>query len=74
MTLLKKFKRAKHSLVEAKSAYVGLENSLDTAVVNRWKDQEKVAMEERGERLRIFEVKTKKGIYFDDACWLVHMY
>jgi len=47
MTLLKKFERAKHSLVEAKSAYVGLENSLDTAVVNRWKDQEKVAMEER---------------------------
>jgi hypothetical protein len=59
MTLLKKFKLAKYSLVEAKSAYIGVENSLNTAVVNWWKDEEKVAMEERGVCLRIFEVRQR---------------
>ena len=59
--LLKKYKRAKSGLTETKSAYDRLAESLDAVKVMEWKEQEQRAMEERGDALRIFEVKLEKG-------------
>ena len=63
--LVKKHKRAVAGLAETKEAYLALENSLDTAKTQVWKRQEQQAMKERGELLRIFEVKADKG---DELC------
>jgi hypothetical protein len=63
--LVKKHKRAVAGLAETKKAYLALENSLDTAKTQVWKRQEQQAMKERGELLRIFEVKADKG---DEFC------
>lgn len=59
--LTRKFDRAKKSRTEAELAYLGLENSLDPLTVIRWKEEEHLAMEERGDRLTIFELRMKKG-------------
>jgi hypothetical protein len=59
--LLKKYKRAKSGLTETKSAYDRLAESLDAVKVMEWKEQERRPMEERGDALRIFEVKLEKG-------------
>jgi hypothetical protein len=60
--LATKLKRAERAIGDARQAYIGLENSLDPLTVNAWKEAEHIAMTERGEHLRIFEVKMKKGI------------
>ena len=59
--LLTKHKRAVAGLAETKEAYLALDNSLDKAKTRVWKRQEQQAMKERGELLRIFEVKADKG-------------
>jgi hypothetical protein len=59
--LLKKHKRAVAGLAETKEAYLALEKSLDQSKTQGWKMQEQQAMKERGELLRIFEVKADKG-------------
>ena len=59
--LTRKFDRAKKSRTEAELAYLGLENSLDPLTVIRWKEEEHLAMEERGDWLTIFELQMKKG-------------
>jgi hypothetical protein len=62
--LIKKHKRAVAGLAETKEAYLALENSLDATKTRVWKRQEQKAMKERGELLRIFEVKADKGNAF----------
>lgn len=60
-TLLKKFQRAEKGLAETASAYEGLADSLDAQSVREWKQQERQAMEERGDSLRIYDLKLEKG-------------
>jgi len=60
--LTTKLKRAERAIKDARQAYIGLENSLDPLTVKVWKEAERITMKERGEHLRIFEVKMKKGI------------
>ena len=69
--LLKKFKRAMDGLGDAKEAYISLGESIDPVTVARWKEDEKIAMDERGEHLRIFEVKMRKGDF--SFCCCVHV-
>ena len=59
--LTKKFDQAKKGWAEAKLAYLRLENLLDPLTVDGWKEEEHLAMEERGDQLMIFELKMKKG-------------
>lgn len=59
--LLKKFHRAKKGLAETKLAYDGLATSLDGHSVTEWKEQERQAMKERGDLLRIYDLKLEKG-------------
>ena len=59
--LLKKFQRAKKGLAETKPAYDGLATSLDVQSVTEWKEQERQAMKEQGDLLRIYDLKLEKG-------------
>jgi len=63
-TLLKKFKRAEKGLDETALAYDGLADSLDAQSVREWKQQERQAMEERGDLLRIYDLKLEKGKFW----------
>jgi hypothetical protein len=42
------------------SAFKQLTNSLDPALIAEWSDQERVAMERRGDHLNIFTVMSDK--------------
>jgi hypothetical protein len=59
--LLNKYTRAVNGLAERKKVYEALAQSLDVDLVRLWKAQEQVALEERGDTLRIYEVKSVKG-------------
>ena len=59
--LLKKFQHAKKGLAETKPAYDGLATSLNVQSVTEWKEQERQAMKERGDLLRIYDLKLEKG-------------
>ena len=59
--LLKKFQCTKKGLAETKPAYDGLATSLDAQSVTEWKEQERQAMKERGDLLRIYDLKLEKG-------------
>jgi hypothetical protein len=59
--LLKKFQRAKKGLAETKPAYDGLATSLDAQSVREWKEQDRRAMEERGDLIQIYDLKLEKG-------------
>jgi hypothetical protein len=61
--LLKKFQRAKKGLTETKPAYEGLADTLDAVLVSEWKQEERQALEKRGDLLRIYDVKFEKGNY-----------
>jgi len=41
-------------------AFEQLSDSLDASLIQEWTEQERVAMEKRGEHLRIYDVKSKK--------------
>jgi hypothetical protein len=57
--LLNKYTRVVNGLAETKKVYEALAQSLDVDLVRLWKEQ--VALEERGDTLRIYEVKSVKG-------------
>ena len=59
--LLKKFQRAKKGLAKTKPVYDGLATSLDVQSVTEWKEQERQAMKEQGDLLRIYDLKLEKG-------------
>ena len=59
--LLLKLKKAAKGKRETKVAYDGLTASLDDKLIKVWREQEAKAMRERGDSLKIFQVKEKKG-------------
>lgn len=59
--LLIKYSRAISGLAETRPAYIKLTNSLDPNLVAEWRLAEAEAMENRGEFLRIFDLKIEKG-------------
>src|SRR5712664_2525734 len=62
-TLLTKLKRSQIGLDSTKPAFDQLTNScLERKLpVNLWKSEERLAMEERGERLAIFDINREKA-------------
>lgn len=65
----KKYSRAVKGLRETYSAYQGLSDSLTEEQIDLWRAQEEDAMEHRGEYLRIYEVKSVRGIVVHWLQW-----
>ena len=63
-TLLKKFKCTEKGLTETALVYDGLADSLNVQSVREWNQQERQAMEERGDLLRIYDLKLEKGKFW----------
>jgi hypothetical protein len=65
--LLSKYKSAVKGRASSKVAFDELDASVDDEQSQQWREEEWVAMESRGEYLRIYEVRTNKGrcCYFD---------
>jgi len=58
--LCEKWSRAKNGVSETKPAFEQLTECLDAGLVQEWTEQERVAMEQRGDHLKIYEVASKK--------------
>jgi hypothetical protein len=46
------------------AAFEGLNANVDKVSLAEWQEEERKAMKNRGESLRIYEVKTAKGLFF----------
>jgi Kyakuja-Dileera-Zisupton transposase len=55
-----KWTRAKKGVSETKPAFEQLTECLDAALVQEWTKQERIAMEQRGDHLKIYEVASDK--------------
>lgn len=61
-SLCKKLSRAKLGMADTGPAFEDLSERLEPALIQEWTAQESVAMEERGENLRIYNVKSTEGM------------
>jgi hypothetical protein len=55
-----KWTRAKDGISETKPAFEQLSDSLDASLVQEWTAQERVAMERRGDHLKVYVVQSDK--------------
>jgi len=53
--------RAEEGVADTQPAFEQLSDWLDPSLVQEWTRQERVAMEERGDALHIYDVKSNKG-------------
>ena len=53
--------RARNGVADTQPAFEQLSDRLDLSLVEEWTRQERVAMEERGDALHIYDVKSNKG-------------
>lgn len=60
-TIVTKWKRAQDGIKETETAYEDLTNRLDKAWIDKWTRQERIAMENRGEDLKIYMVASEKS-------------
>ena len=60
-TLRKKFEKAKVGLKDTSEAYHELSAALDKDLVKIWEKEERKAQAERGEALRIYDVRLEQG-------------
>jgi len=61
-TLSKKFQKALEGLSETRAAFQGLTDSLSEDKIQDWKRQEKQALRQREDALKIYEVQQEKGL------------
>jgi hypothetical protein len=61
-TLRKKFDKASTGLKDTAEAYLELSAALDIKLIEIWLKEEKKAQVERGEALRIYDVRLEQGI------------
>ena len=59
-SLCGKWSRAKQGVSDTKPAFEQLANCLDPSLVQEWTRQERVAMENRGDNLKIYDVVSEK--------------
>ena len=59
---LKKVPKALEGLSETRAAFQGLTDSLSEDKIQDWKRQEKQALRQRGDALKIYEVQQEKGL------------
>jgi hypothetical protein len=55
-----KWKRAQEGVSTTEAAFDQLTDSLDPALIDEWTNQERIAMERRGDHLNIFTVSSDK--------------
>lgn len=60
-TLKKKLQSASLGVIDARQAFVCLTESLDPELVYTWSEAYQLAVEERGDHLKVFEVQMGKG-------------
>lgn len=61
-SLIKRIRLAKKGYSESSEALLALEQSLSRSVdLNQWRLEESIAVKERGDKLRIFEVQFQHG-------------
>jgi hypothetical protein len=63
-TLRKKFKKATIGFEDTSEAYRELSAALDSSLVESWQKEEQNAQVERGEALRIYDIRLEQGIEF----------
>lgn len=61
-SLCGKYSRAKEGVEETKLAFDGITARLEAPLVEEWKAQECMAMEQHGDSLSIYEVVLEKGM------------
>jgi len=61
-TLRKKFDKASTGLKDTAEAYLELSAALDIKLIEIWLKEEKKAQVERGEALRIYDIRLEQGI------------
>jgi len=61
LTLSKKLKKALEGLSETRATFQGLTDSLSKEKIQDWNRQEKQALRQRGDALKIYEVQQEKG-------------
>ena len=59
--IVTKWKRAQDGIKETETAYEDLTDRLDKAWIDKWTRQERIAMENRGEDLKIYMVASEKS-------------
>ena len=59
-SLCKKWSRAKGGLSETRPAFEQLTDCLEAELVQEWTAQERVAMQQHGDHLKIYEVASEK--------------
>ena len=59
--IVTKWKRAQDGIKETETAYEDLTDHLDKAWIDKWTRQERIAMENRGEDLKIYMVASEKS-------------
>ena len=60
-TIATKWDRADKAITEAQASYEELTERLDRSWIDEWTEQEKVAMQNRGDALKIYVVSSEKG-------------
>jgi hypothetical protein len=75
-SLCEKLSRAKNGVSETKPAFEQLTKCLDAGLVQEWTEEERVAMEQCGDHLKIYEVASKKCRKCFNLLWLwiTHFY
>jgi hypothetical protein len=71
-SLCAKLTRAKDGVAETQPAFEQLTDCLDPSLIREWTRQEQVAMEQRGDNLTIYDVKSTKCrriFYFHCGAW-----
>jgi len=60
-SLIKKYEKAVVGSRELREAFEGLDENITQQQRQQWENDEKMAMEHRGDHLEIYEVKMDKG-------------
>src|SRR5882762_4106440 len=68
-SLCTKWTRAKQGVSETKPAFEQLSDCLEVSLIQEWTGQEHVAMEEHGDHLKIYVVRSERCERF--PCWSV---
>jgi len=58
-SLCTKWTRAKKGVSETKPAFEQLSDCLEASLIEEWTGQERVAMEERGDHLKVYVVRSE---------------
>jgi hypothetical protein len=62
MSIVKKYRKAVNGIAQTKAAFVETSARLDPMWIEDWTAQETIAMKDRGDALRIYDVSVGKGV------------